>query len=128
MGEDPVCSALDDALLDAHHDWLNLAQFVSIGVERALIHPRDARTLAVGIAAELLFGGYAIAGDVTSDGFVRWEATPQEAFERVVTAWLHDGFPRPTPGQYAWFDITDKGRERLTSFLQRGNEEPDQER
>lgn len=77
--------------------------------DRAVIKP----TLKV--ISEMLKSGHIIAGQIArgSDDvlYVRsWDLTPEDAVARIREEWsaLES---LPTPGQIAWFELTDAGRE-----------------
>lgn len=68
--------------------------------------------------AEMLEAGHIVAGPTGRDSedrlYVRaWDLSPRDTAERIRAEWSGLGDP-PTPGQVAWFELTDAGRAEAT--------------
>lgn len=110
---------LEDVLAHGVDDWLDLGWIVQIARRADLKDPAATRALAIGLVAEALVGGLAVAGEVTEDGFRAWELTPEAALGRIVEQWFAYGLESPTPGAICWLAVTDEGEARGIDVLRR---------
>jgi hypothetical protein len=81
--------------------------------------PSQLRQLSIGIIADLLLGGLAIAGEYNGTEHRAWECSSGEAVARIAEDWLHWGDDAPTPGAIVWLDLTAAGREIGEAVLAR---------
>jgi hypothetical protein len=109
-GEDDR-GVLDRALASGTFDWIDVSEFSGGAKQAGLEDPELIRAAALGLIAEGLCTGLFVAGSADKAGFHPWEGTPGLVVERIVHEWSLDEL-YPTPGNPAWFELTESGLER----------------
>ena len=102
-------------LVAADDDWATPADVVSALVGRGVREPREIARHGIPALARLVARGDLRAGSIGAAGFVPSGDAPATTIEHVAALWtaLGEIGRMPGPGQIAWFDLTDTGRERL---------------
>jgi hypothetical protein len=100
---------LEDLLARGVDDWVYDAQLLDIAASHGVESAADRRTLAIGLVAEALIGGFMEAGTVSNDGFVRWACSADAAVQTVTSEWLSRHDPLVMPGEIVWLTNTARG-------------------
>lgn len=97
-------------------DLLDLGWVIQVTSRHIGVSPTDPAVVepTLRVVAEMLESGHLVAGPTARNRedllYVRsWGLSPQETVDRIRKDWSAlDGMP--TPGQVAWFELTDAGR------------------
>jgi hypothetical protein len=104
-----------DVLIRGLEDWVDAAEVAwvarSVGGATADGLVCD---LSIGIISEVLQKGLMVAGDVTDNGFKKWNMTSTEALDRITREWKALG-RSPHLGEICWLSNTSKGDGRAQS-------------
>jgi hypothetical protein len=113
-------SPKEDVLVGGLDDWAYAAWVYGSTRLSGLRDPGLRRTLTLGLIAELLVEGLAVAGDVDEQGHHPWPCSPGEAIERITREWITEWSDEvPTPGAIVWFVNTDEGNRVAEAVLAR---------
>lgn len=113
-------SPKEDVLVGGLEDWAYAAWVYGSTRLSGLDDPGLRRTLALGLIAELLVEGLAIAGDVDEQGHHPWPCSPGEAVERITREWVTEWRDEvPTPGAIVWLANTEAGNHLAEAVLAR---------
>jgi len=108
-------------VLDAGaYDWVSLGAFPTM-LGQATSEPTPPALIEEGIATifALLREGYVEVGDIRrGEGFVPWSVTPDEARDRIRTAWSALDHA-PYPGDVCWLANTSLGDARARELRSR---------
>jgi hypothetical protein len=100
---------LTEAVLFAGRiDWVHAGEVIWKARHCGAEDPHDARDLAVGVIARLIFSGLMIPGDVRG-GHIPWTTSPAESVHRITTEWAEREDPFVLPGEIVWLESTLKG-------------------
>lgn len=102
-------SVLEDLVARGVDDWVYDAELLDIAARHGVEEPGDRRTLAIGLAAEALFGGLVEAGTVSNEGFAPWACSAADAVEKIASDWLSRDDPLVMPGEIVWLNNTASG-------------------
>jgi hypothetical protein len=100
---------LEDLLARGVDDWVYDAELLDIAATRGVENPEDRRTVAIGLVAEALVGGFMKAGTVSDDGFTPWPGQAADAVEKIASDWLSRDDPLVMPGEIVWLSNTARG-------------------
>lgn len=100
---------LEDLIARGVDDWVYDAELLDIATRHGVEDPPDRRTLAIGLVAEALVGGFMEAGTVSDDGFAPWACAAAIAVEKVAREWLARSDPLVMPGEIVWLNNTARG-------------------
>jgi hypothetical protein len=89
-------------------DWVYAGQVCDLVRRSGARDPDDARDLAVGLIARLVFAGLAVPGDVW-DRHTPWTTSPAESVRRIAVDWAAFANPFVRPGDVVWLENTPAG-------------------
>lgn len=104
--EDPL---VDRLLVEGLVDWLDPAWIASQARDAGVSLDEDVRAMTLGAVAVMLFGGLAVAGDVTENGFEPWKVPPAEAMARIAAGLSFIPVGTERPGDVFWLSTTASG-------------------
>jgi hypothetical protein len=89
-------------------DWVDAGDVILMARHCCAPDPDDARDLAVGVIARLIFTRLMVPGDVW-DGHTPWTTSPAESVRRITMEWLTWEDPFVRAGEIVWLENTLEG-------------------
>ncbi|APU17719.1 MULTISPECIES: hypothetical protein [Actinoalloteichus] len=90
----------------AEDDYLDLTDIMHF-THRLTASQAEALRMAAAIASHLIRAGRITPGDLTDDGLVPWQMSPEESAQRITAE--AESWDEPNrivyPGEIAWFDL-----------------------
>jgi len=98
-------------------DWVDAAEVASL-IRSTCDAPREAdvQKMSLQIVHNAVEQGLMTIGNVTKDGFQKWQLSLPEAIGKIETEWSGLGRP-PSIGELFWLCNTPQGDERAKSLV-----------
>jgi len=114
---------IDDLLMRGCDDWLYVAEVVSVVKCVAGGSPIELQRLTIDLIQLVAQQGLMEVGDLSNDGFHKWDLPIEACLSRVQREWNALG-RNPSLGEICWLQITDKGRELGEQLLKQRKSPP----